>query len=212
MQHACAGTRIKGVTQKSPRSIHPAGFYSVTVSASKSSHVSFTRIRNVSHKYTSHAHNHAWTDMRRARKIFFPSRSDLLPFRTEQPLSSLETAIPHLSLHLLIPQRVTRKLVRSHPLTPLATLHACAHELACTACTYTSRLHTDETFSSSLIARATSTEITKFFEASTEKLDSTECSYSAAEGINDNVITAKSCMEYERNCSEFGDKISFNFM
>lgn len=45
-----------------------------------------------------------------------------------------------------------------------------------------------------------------------EKLNSTECSYFAADGINDNVITVKSCVEHGRNYSELGDNVSLIYL
>jgi len=93
----------------------------------KSSHVSFTRIRNVSHKYTCRR-AHPRTDTRRARNFFPPSNGSRLSPRHESSLSyprppllfllvrsNPKTAIPHLSLHLLDSRRLKRKLVHSHP-------------------------------------------------------------------------------------------------
>lgn len=100
----------------------------------KSSHVSFTRIRNVSHKYTCARRAHPPRTRARGARNFFrhplkrgespvsprhesslghPRSLSLLPLFPVR--SSLKTAIPHLSLHLLDPRRLKRKLVRSCP-------------------------------------------------------------------------------------------------
>lgn len=129
------GEGVEGcITQESRGAIRSRAFYSAVVGAGKSSHVSFTRIRNVSHKYTrNRARTHGRT--RGGREIFSASLErespsprcksscspSFLPLSSSPsclpPLvrSNPKTAIPHLSLHLLDLQRLKRKLVRSHP-------------------------------------------------------------------------------------------------
>jgi len=115
--HACVDV-ARGALLRNRAEPSARAFYSAAVSAGKSSHVSFTRIRNVSHKYTSRAHTRAFTDAMGAK--FFPRTE---PRPRDPPLYpsilrarfSPKTAIPHLSLHLLDLQRLKRKLVRSHP-------------------------------------------------------------------------------------------------
>lgn len=117
------------ITQESRGAIRSRTFYSAVVGAGKSSHVSFTRIRNVSHKYTE-PRAHPRADTRWARNFFrlpriprprnanppiLPRSSPSLPRFPPLVRSNPKTAIPHLSLHLLDLQRLKRKLVRSHP-------------------------------------------------------------------------------------------------
>ena len=152
----------------------------------------------------THTVTHGWTCGGRRiffhlSPMFFPSplfslSPSSLPHWPRHPLSSMETAIPHLSLHLLDPKRVKRKLVSSHP--GVARYRACV------------RTHLYALFPDlwSLV-RATSTEITTFLLASMEKFESTECPCSTTDGINDNVITVKPGVEHDRNCFQPRDNV-----
>lgn len=81
---ARASTFARGALLRNRAEPSARTFYSAAVSVGKSSHVSFTRIRNVSHKYTSRAHTRA-SNRRDGREIF-PSEPNPRPRDANPPL------------------------------------------------------------------------------------------------------------------------------